>query len=235
MPGETFGSNKPYIYIIEGVLKQNASETTPRAERRDYELKNGTKGTKYEISYKSWTGKIQDLIVKKGKYGEMLEVEFDDAIFTIGTESRYFKDFVQKLASANVNRPITISPYAFESNGKPLKGVTIYQDGEKLKSWYWDDGIGEKGAYCNGFPKPKGDVSKFNEDDWKVYYIGVKKFLIQELDDIKNELAFSDEATQPEPMEDIPTIEETPETPETPEIAEVNDEEVTVGGEKVPF
>lgn len=224
MPGQTFGSNKPYLYIIDGVLKQKATENTSGAVRRDYETKDGKKSFKWEISYKSWTGKLKDLRVKESEFGENLEVEFKDAIFTIGVESRYFKDFLQKLPNVNMNRVITVSPYAFESNGKPLKGVTIYQDGEKLKNYYWDEGAGK---YCNGFPLPVGDTSQFKKDDWTVYYLGVKKFLLSELDRLKTNLSNDevgevDESTQPEPPMDMPEIGE-------PE------EEITVDGEKLPF
>ena len=220
MPGEKFGKNKPYIYVVDGVLNQSVTATTDGAIRRDYELKNGKKGTKYEIPYKSWTGLVQDLIIKDGEYGEMLEVEFKDAIVTFHTDSKYFSSFAQKLANVDINRAITISPYSFESNGKPLKGVTIYQDGEKVKNYYWDDVVG---TFTNGYPKPHGDTSKFKKDDWTVYYLGVKKFLIKELDDVRDQIKKEEIA---EPV-DVPEIEE------QPEIAEA--EEVTVGGEKIPF
>lgn len=222
MPLEKFSSKKPYISIVEGTLKQKVSEDTPGAEKRNYKLQNGTEGTKYELTYKSIRGHVQDIRIKEGEYGEMLEVEFEDCILTINTESRYFIDFAKKLAKADINDEIKVSPFDFISDGKQLKGVSIYQNGQKLKNYYYDEVMKSN---VNGFPSPQGDIKKLKKDDWKMYWISVKKFLIEELNDIRDEIVKKEDKNNVQ--EEIPTIH----LDEEP--IEENPEEVKL--EDVPF
>jgi len=174
MPGEPLTSTKPYLSITQGKLNQKVEESTPGAIRRDYELKDGTKGTKFVHYFKNWTGRITDLRIKDGEYGQTLEVVFNDAVLTINTESRYFTDFCKKIMAVDINQPITVSPFDFESEGKRIVGVSVIQKGEKINSYYWD---GEKSS--NNFPEPPKE--KMNKDDWKIYFINVKTFLIGEI------------------------------------------------------
>lgn len=184
MPGEVFGPRKPYLSVIQGVLKQKVDETTPGAEKRTYETPRGDKGVKFELSFKSWGGFLVALRIKEGEYGQSLEVEFTDAILSLNTEDRYFSDFVKKIMSADLSKEISVSPYDFEVNGERKRGLNIYQgrDSEnkkiKLKNFYWDD-VDKKS--CNGMPQPKGDTKQFKKDDWKVYFITVRQFLIEEV------------------------------------------------------
>ena len=201
MPGEMFGSRKPYLSIIQGVLRQKVAEGTPNAEKREYELANGVKGSKWELSFKSWNGKVAALRLKDGEYGESLEVEFEDAVLTMSTEDRYFSDFAKKIMGADINKEISVSPYDFEVNGERKRGLSVYQgkgeDGKKIKlqSFYWND-VDKKP--CNGMPQPSGDTKKFKKDDWKVFFISVKKFLITEVLKLNEKIIKTEEIVQPE-------------------------------------
>ena len=239
MPGERFGSRKPYLSIIQGTLKQKVTPETKDAERRDYELKDGTKGTKYELSFKSWRGVVQDLRLKEGEYGETLEVEFEDAILTINTDSRYFNDFVKKLVSADISKEIEVSPFDFESEGKKLTGVSIYQqkNGErvKLENHFWND---KDKKSCNGMPIPSGDTNRFKKDDWKMYFILVKKFLVAQLLKINEKIEEESLKTAVDSAidDEIPTInprkkEEEVSIPEAKEEEEENEIKL----EDIPF
>jgi len=178
MPGETSSfSNLPFLTVIKGTLMQRADEGTPGAKLRKYELKDGTKGEKWEIPYRAWSGIVRDLRFHTTDFGEMLNVEFDDAILSLNTDSKYFGEFVKKFASADPQKEITIAPYDFETDdGKKKTGMNVVQDGEKLYDKFTTyNKETREWSYAEGFPQPEGD--EVTGDDWKVYFIKVKKYL----------------------------------------------------------
>ena len=52
---ETSSSNKQYLSIVQGSLRQSVPEGTPEAVRREWEA-GGDKGVKHEIVFKAITG-----------------------------------------------------------------------------------------------------------------------------------------------------------------------------------
>jgi len=214
MPGEPLTSIKPYLLITQGKISQKVEESTPGAIRRDYELKDGTKGTKFVHYFKNWTGKVKDLRIKDGDFGQTLEIVFSDAILTLNTESRFFTDFCKKIMAVDINQPITVSPFDFESEGKRIVGMTVIQNDEKINSYYWD---GEKNTH--NFPEPPKDKDEMTKDDWKIYFINVKSFLLNEIQ------------KQNEKIDRTPEVEETKE-PEIPTI-DIDEEEIAV--KDIPF
>jgi hypothetical protein len=176
MPGTMFGERKTYLSIVQGRLRQKVDEGTVGAEKREYELKNGTKGSKWELVYKSWDGIIEDLRLKDGDFGEVLEVVFQDAILTVGVDSRYFDDIIKKLMNIDINQKVVLSPYDFESDGKKRQGMTVYQF-DKVSSYYEDD----KKKTINGLPPFPENWKTYKKDDWKLYSLTVKKFLKGEI------------------------------------------------------
>lgn len=194
MPGIQHEARGPYLSIIEGKLKQKVDKDTNGAIRRDYEIKKGkevVKGTKYELEFDAWVGIMKDLTIRDTDYGEQLSITFDDAILTIGVSSSYFTDFVKKIMTADVNKPIKISPYNFEDDGQKRIGVALYQNEKKLENFYYNP---KDKKSCNGMPVPKGDTKKFKTNDWKVYYIEVEKFLVAELEKIQAKVEARNEA-----------------------------------------
>ena len=215
MPGQEFGPRKPYLSIVEGTVKQKVDKSVKGAKLREYELSDGTKGSKWELTFKSWSGVVQDIrISTSGDYGDSLEIEFEDAILSLNAESRYFGEAAKKLKAAKVGIPIIIAPYDFEADGKQRKGVTIYQETVKVDSYYWDP-IEKKS--CNGIPDPEKTYDKMSKDDWKMYFLLLKKFLIEELIALKAEINAKVQKTEMEgsveidlnPVEEIADEEET--------------------------
>ena len=177
MPGKTFEGGRTYLSIVGGKIRNKVTEDTPGAVLRKYELPNGTKGEKWELVYESWEGQIKSLRMNETEYGKYLEVEFEDAVLSIHADSRYFGDFVKKLASADLSQAISVRPYDFEDdNKKKVVGVTLMQGETKLTDYFYDFA---KKEYKHDFPKA-GNTSKkpYDKDDWKAYFLGVKKFLI---------------------------------------------------------
>lgn len=181
MPGKQWsGSDKTYLYIIGGDICINSTQDTPGARRRDYETSAGIKGTKWELVYRSWEGIVRSLDFKDTDYGEQISIEFDDAILNMNTDSRYFSDFAKKLPSINIDEPIEIAPYDFETkeDKKRLIGLNIIQNGKKAENYYLDV---TNGKAIHGFPVPIGNTKTYKSDDWKVFFISVKKFLVSEI------------------------------------------------------
>jgi hypothetical protein len=63
-------ANTLYLSIIGGNLSQKVEENTPGAKRREYEIKDGETGVKFELQYKNLVGKISGMEFKDGAFGE---------------------------------------------------------------------------------------------------------------------------------------------------------------------
>lgn len=172
-------SGKVYLSIIEGKLRQKVTEDTEGAVKRDWEAPDGSKGTKWELIYNSVSGTVTRLYTKDSDYGQFLVIEFDGGeSLSLHTDHRFFSDTVKKLASCNLAEPIEMSPYDFEDDaGKRIVGMSIKQGGHKVKDFFYDF---EKKKNLNGFPEPAKDARKtYSKDDWKMYFLQVKKFLLE--------------------------------------------------------
>lgn len=186
MPGKQFGVRKPYLSIVQGNFHQKVDELTENAVKRDYELKDGTKGTKWELVFQHWYGVIRNLSIKDGKFGETLEVEFDDAIVVIGVQTRYFSDFVKRLRSANINQEVILHPYDFEMDGRKLKGISIEQGGEKVKNYYWNE---VDKTVINGFPQTNKPFKSLTKREQTAYFLAIEEFLAGEIEVIKSQIS----------------------------------------------
>lgn len=174
----TSDKSQKYATIVDGSIRIQVSEGFEGAVRRDYETKAGLKGTKWELAYEALEGKIERVIIKDAEWGKMLEVTIDGVILSMNTETNYAQDIMKKLPNVSVNDVVKFKPYAFENdNGKKIKGMTIYQNGGKINS-YFHKLDGDKKVSVNGYPEPEGDKSKYDSDDWKIYFVRVRKFLV---------------------------------------------------------
>jgi hypothetical protein len=170
--------NVLYLSVVGGNMVENSEEGVEGAVKRDYELKDGTKGTKWEILHKNLSGNITTINFEESKYGERVIIKFqngeDKAQLSFPTDSKYFSDFAKKIPNADLSQEISINVFDFEpEEGKRLTGVSMKQDGEKVENFYWD---GKK--TLNGMPEvPKADRKEYDTDDWKMFFLKVKKFL----------------------------------------------------------
>lgn len=164
--------NKPFLSIIGGRIAQKVEEGTPGAKLREYETPSGVKGSKWEVYYPAWMGKIEDMRIHESEYGDALHVVFEDCILSLPVTQRYFSDFVKKIASANLDLPVTIKPYDFVTDdGKRKSGLTLVQGETKLSDHFYNF---ETKKYSDGFPEP-GDIK--SKDEWKIYFMQVNVFL----------------------------------------------------------
>lgn len=172
-----------YVSILssDGSFRQVVPEGTPGSAIRDWETKDGTKGSKTELKFTTLTGVITSVSFHDGEYGKNLilavnDGKSDDVILSLGTKQPFAEDIMKKLPNIDLQSEVTLKPYAFEDDkGKTRKGITVYQNGNKVEGAYWDV-EGKKAV--KGFPQPTGDTGKFDSDDWVAYFIEVRKYLI---------------------------------------------------------
>lgn len=170
-----------YVYVLgsEGDIRETVSEGTEGAVKRAYESSDGKKGEKYELVYKSIEGTISNVEFFEGDFGTNLQITLtftdgESVVFSLGTNTPYGEDMLKKLPAIDFNQPVKLTPYNFtDDKGKNRRGVSVLQGGEKVLNFFSD---GEKAI--NGMPEPKGDVSKYNADKWKLYFGEVRVFLV---------------------------------------------------------
>lgn len=173
-------SSGTYLGIIGGKFRQAVPQGTPGAILRTYETRDGKTGEKWEKEYESLTGRVSGVNFYDGEFGKNITVFFKDGEedygLTLGVATPYAEDLMKKLPAVILDKTLTITPYDFEDDkGKRRRGITIYQDGKKIESFFFDR---EKKEIINGAPKPEGDTDMFDSEDWKMYYTKLRKFTI---------------------------------------------------------
>ena len=188
MPIERLGdSDISYLTIIAGKLSQKVSEQTNWAIKRVYEV-DGKKWEKWELHYKNLSGYITGVELRQTDFGEvcsvLIEQDWEKFSLSIGTDSRYFGDFMKKLPNIDLKKVIYINPYDFPwDNGKQMRWLSITQEWNKIQNYYYDV---DKKKNINGFPEVnKEELEEEWKDYWTGYFLGCKKFLKKELSKIE--------------------------------------------------
>lgn len=164
----------------DGSIRVQTNENDPDAVKREYENpKTKEKGIKYELVYDSLSGFIRGVAFVPTDYGTQLQLTIGDdeeeIVLSMNTQSSYADDVMKKLPKIDFKIPVELTPYSFEDDkGKVRKGITVEQLQTKITSFFFD---GKKGI--NGIPElpAKKEYEKWDSDDWKTYFISVRKFL----------------------------------------------------------
>lgn len=174
-----------YLNIVQGKLRKKVDAETEGAKRREYETKDGNKGVKYELVYKQISGKIKDVWIAPGDFGEQLHVSIDIGkeryVLNMPSSGRYAQDFLKRLPGVNLAHEVELKPYDIEAeNGKRNTGVKItdIDTGKVVSNFFYDS---EEKKVVNGFPEPESD--QMDGDDWKMYFLRVGKFLKRVLEE----------------------------------------------------
>jgi len=186
------------VLASDGKFHQTVPVGTPGSVVRKYETSDGKTGEKNELVADSLEGIIDNISVFDGDFGKNIliafkleegEEETDRVIVSLNVATNFGEQFLEKLPKINAEINVELKPYSFEDEktGKPKRGITIFQNGEKLTSAYQDyDETKKEWKTKKGFPLPEGDTTKFDTDDWKAYFISRRKYLLKELE--KHEL-----------------------------------------------
>jgi len=183
-------NSKVYANILskDGTIRVRANESEfggdPTIVKREYELRDGTTGVKYERVYNDLDGIIAGVGFFTGDYGKQLHIIIsdkngDEIILSINLQTNYAEDLMKKLPNIDLSKNVLLNPYSFEVEGKIRKGISVVQDGEKVKSFFHD----AKGKPLNDFPKPEGKTKEYDSEDWKMYFMKTKKFLQKYIED----------------------------------------------------
>lgn len=172
-----------YYNIIDGSLRTKVDKDHPEAIAREYETRDGVKSVKYERKIDALTGIIEDIGFYDGEFGKVLNITLDEneegrhPVIQIGVETSYGEDFLKRLPAIDLTQEVYIAPYAFtdEENGREVRGVSVMQNKVKIKNFFYD--VENKKA-VNGYPIPEGDVREYTKEDWKIFYLKARKFLI---------------------------------------------------------
>jgi cellulose biosynthesis protein BcsQ len=165
-----------------GDIRLTVPEGTAGSVRREYEDRETKEvKVKYELIYTDIDGMIGDITIMSGKFGDNLIIPLKDTTtgevlcLSLGVTSNFGEDFMKKMPNIDYTKPVKLIPYSFTTDkGKTKKGITIYQDSIKISDHFHD----AQGINTNGLPVPEGDTKKYTKDDWKIYYLTARKFLI---------------------------------------------------------
>lgn len=171
-----------YLSIIGGTIRQAVPEGTEGAIKREYETSDGKKGVKYELKFDSLSGKITNISFRDGDFGKQMNLvitdDGKDYSLQMNTAQSFCEDLMKKLPNINLEKEVELIPYDFkDDNDKQRKGITVKQGEEKIESFYYDK---EAKKTINNLPEPEGKVEDFDKEDWKVHFIKVRKFLVEE-------------------------------------------------------
>lgn len=184
-----------FLSVIGGSMKQKVEEGTEGCHTREYEDKDGNMQIKHEITHKNIKGRIVGVEFDKKPWGTlMLEItvqgaDGSKAQLSLADNSRYAMDFMEKFPNIDLGEEVQLNPFDFTpkaAKGKEAKrrtGVSIIQgvlaDGEpnKIKTAYFDF---DKMENLRGMPTvSREDADGYDSDDWTVFYLQKKKFLIK--------------------------------------------------------
>lgn len=173
---------RKFITILaDGKFHESVEDGTPGSVVREYEdSKTGEMKQKVELVHESVSGIITNVSFHDGEFGKSIQIELDgDGVVSVGVTSTFGEDFMKKLPAIKLDKEVKLTPYSFEAEGKTRKGITVYQDGEKVESFYYDK---EAKKAINGLPQPEGDTAKYDSEDWKMHFMVVRKFLIKQVE-----------------------------------------------------
>jgi hypothetical protein len=199
---------------------ESSDAKNPESVRREFTDKKGVTKVYYDLVYKNVSGKLQKLKFRDSNFGEILDIVFEDEILSVGLNSRFFQNFMQKIPNADLQEKILLYPFDFKGKGgKQVKGLGLSQASGKLKNFYYDE---ENKQVINGFPEPEGEPKAYSKDDWKLYFLLVTKFLkskVAEINEQLEEINKVEVATAPE--EEVAEIVDVPEDEDELSIDEI--------------
>ena len=185
-----------YFSIIDGSFRTKVPQEHPECVPREWTSTDG-KTTKmiYERKVDYLFGFIRDIQFHDGEFGMNINVFLDEndngesPIISMGTATREGEDFMKKLPNIDLSKEVRFRPFNFTgSENEEVRGMEMMQpDSEdnftvKMTNFFSSKVKQEDGSfkysYLNGFPEPEGDTESFSKDDWKIYFLLARKFLI---------------------------------------------------------
>ena len=177
------------LYVLaDGLLREQVDETTEGAKLRVVKDDAGNgKAEKWELTYPGITGFITNVSTFDGDYGMNILIVFkdeNDEEFTVSLKasSMYGEDFLHKLPAINRDKEVSFKGYNFEADGgRRMTGITLTQDGEKLRNAFnYKDGD-EWVTPIEGYPQPDEKKAPKNSEQWKLFFGQRREWVIDYL------------------------------------------------------
>lgn len=188
MSREVIKENNLYYTVIKGTFRTRVDEFAEGAVRREYETKDGAMAFKYERILSSLIGYIEEVQFYDSEFGMQCYITLDrnekgqKPIIQLSMDGREADNFLKKLPNIDLNREVCLRPFNFKGReGDEVRGLDVSQEDEngkfkaKVSNYFWDE---EKEETIHGYPRPDGNTDDFSKDDWKIYFLQVRKFLI---------------------------------------------------------
>ena len=160
-----------FLTVVAGKLREKVEEGTEGATKRTGEVA-GTPFEKWELVYPGITAFITKIELQDGKYGKNVLIRMTDAngeefTISLGAEnSRTGVPFMEAIPNLDLTKEVTLKPYKFNNDkGENVEGMQILQDGNKIKSAFYDP---ETKSNLLGMPKAEAKSGK--EINWKLYF-----------------------------------------------------------------
>jgi hypothetical protein len=193
-----FKARKTYVNISDGAIRINCSSDNVNAKKRI--TKDGNE--KFELVYQSISGKITGIQKHRSDYGNFINFDIStdgvDYVLQAKDDSKYCQCILMCLPNINFEKDVTIQPYAIPQKDKAGKVITgtdgkakkntgcvIYQNNTKIVNFYvTSNKVNDKFVkiYSNNFPKPTS--ADMDSDDYKIYNLSIKKFLLDQLEKV---------------------------------------------------
>lgn len=176
------------LYVLaDGKLREQVDETTEGAKLRVVKADDGSvKAEKWELTYPGITGFITGVTLYEGDYGTNLLVSIKDEneeefTLSLKANSKYGEDFLHKLPNVDFTKEISFKPYNFEADGRTNTGITMTQEGEKLRNAFnYKDGE-EWVTPIKDYPQPSETKPPKNSEQWKIFFAQRREWMIEYL------------------------------------------------------
>lgn len=133
------GSHTIYLSVADGNLvrqhKQANADTVERITKTGKQV--------FEEHFKDLKAKLVDLETRENDYGKQWQLKFKDGednyIIQIPYSSRYASSFLKALPNVDLTEPVRFMPWSMQDKNdatKKVTGITLYQTGGKIASFY---------------------------------------------------------------------------------------------------
>ena len=145
---------------------------------------------KYGIEHKDITGKLQEVKLLSGDYGENIKIVFTDGVDTatlyFPLKSGYGNSFAKKFPSIDLEKEATFNAFDFVSkDDKRIIGLSIIQEGKKIQSYFWDEDLKKS----QGLPEPGKPWGEMSQEDIQIFYIKQDSFLREVIELYSNKVS----------------------------------------------
>jgi hypothetical protein len=188
MSREHIETPRKYYTIVGGTFRVQVTKDDPTGVRRDWTSADGkSSGTKFERIVNALFGKIEDISFFDGEYGTQLTIKLDfneqqeQPIIALNVASREAESLLKRFPAVDLTKEVRLRPFSFTKEEEEVRGIEVMQPDDngdfkiKIANFFQNP---ETKELLHGYPKPEGNTEDYSKDDWKIYFLTVRKFLI---------------------------------------------------------